>query len=62
MPALKVTLKRNWQSQQQQPTSDTDVPGLWKQETKREDQAGEQDVTKHSTEVAGPQETGAYHF
>ena len=50
--APKVTLKRNWQSQrQQQPTSDTDVPSLWKQGTKREDEAGVQDVTKHSTEV-----------
>ena len=44
--APKVTLNRNWQSQQQQqqPTSDTDVPSLWKQETKSEDQAEEQDL------------------
>ena len=49
--APKVTLKRNWQSQQQQPTSDTDVPSFWKQETKREDEAGVQDGSDHSTEV-----------
>ena len=37
-PALKVTLKRNWQIQQQQhSTSSTDVPSLWKQGPKRED-------------------------
>ena len=51
-PAPKVTLKKNWQSpqQQQHSTSDTDVPSLWKQRTKREDQAGVQDITDHSTE------------
>ena len=34
--APKVTLNKNWQSQQQQhSTSSTDVPGLWKQGTKK---------------------------
>ena len=53
IPAPKVTVKKNWQSpqQQQHSTSDTDVPSLWKQRTKREDQAGVQDVTDHSTEA-----------
>ena len=37
--------------QQQHSTSDTDVPSLWKQETKREDQAGAQDVKDNSTEA-----------
>ena len=51
-PAPKVTLKKNWQSQQQQhSTSGTDVPSSWKREAKREDQAGAQDVTDHSTEA-----------
>ena len=50
-PAPKVTLKKNWQSQQQQhSTSDTDVPGLWYQGTKRED-AGAQYFMDHSTEA-----------
>ena len=50
--APKVTLKKNWQSQQQQhATSDTDVPCLWRHGTKREDQAGAQDVADHSTEA-----------
>ena len=53
-PAPKVTLKMNGHSQQhhlQHSTSDTHVPSLWKQDTKREDQAGAQDVTDHSTEA-----------
>ena len=51
-PAPEVTLTKNWQSQQQQhSTSDTDVLSLWKQETQREDQAGAQSVTDHSTEA-----------
>ena len=51
-PALKVTLKKNWQSQQQQHSiSDTDVRSLCKQDTKRERQAGAQDVRDHSTEA-----------
>ena len=51
-PAHKVTLKKNWKSQQQQhSTSDTDVRSLWKQGMKREDQAGAQDVTDHSAEA-----------
>ena len=51
-PAPKVTLKKNWQSQQQQHSSfNTDVLSLWKQETQREDQAAAQDVTDHSTEA-----------
>ena len=51
-PAPKVTLKKNWQSQQQQhSTSDTDVRRFWKQGTKRDHQAGAQDVTNHSTEA-----------
>ena len=50
--APKVTLRKNWQNQQQQwPSSDTDVPSLWKQWLKREDQAGVQDVSNHSTDV-----------
>ena len=50
--APKVTLKKNWQSQQQQhSTSRTDVPSPWKLGTKREDQVGAQDVTDHSTEA-----------
>ena len=33
------------------PAAAADVPNLWKQGTKREDQAGVQDVANHSTEV-----------
>ena len=51
-PAPKVTLKKNWHGQQQQhSTSDTHVPSLWKQGTKREDETGAQDVSDHSTEA-----------
>ena len=51
--APKVTLKKNWQSQQQEQhsTSSTDAPSLWKQGTNRENQAGAQDVMDHSTEA-----------
>ena len=50
--APKVTLKKNWQSQQQQHSiSSRDVPSPWKLETKRWDRAGAQDVTDHSTEA-----------
>ena len=58
-PAPKGTLKKNWQSQEEQhSTSNTDVPSLWKQGTKGEDQAGAQDSR------SGPRhkETGAYHL
>ena len=50
-PECNVTLKRNWQSQQEHSTSGTDVLSPWKQVTKREDQDGTQDVTDHSTEA-----------
>ena len=51
-PAPKVTLEKNGHSRQQQHSiSSTDVPSVWKQETKREDQDGAQDVTDHSTEA-----------
>ena len=50
-PRPKVTLKKNWQSQQKHSTSNTDVLTLWKQGTKREDHAGDQDVTDHSTDA-----------
>ena len=46
-PRPKVTLKKNWQSQQKHSTSNTDVLTLWK----REDHAGDQDVTDHSTDA-----------
>ena len=46
-PAPKVTLKKNWQSQQQQHSTFN----LWKLRTQREDRAGAQDVTDHSTEA-----------
>ena len=61
--APKATLKKNWQSQQEQhSTSNTDVPSLWKQGTKGEDQAGAQDVTDHSRSGPRHKETGAYHL
>ena len=54
-PAPKVTLKRNWRSQQQQqpqqPISFTDVTRLWKQRTTWESQAEVQDDSKHITET-----------
>ena len=37
--------------QQQNSTSDTHVPSLWKQGKKREDETGVQNVTDHSTEA-----------
>ena len=49
-PAPKPTLKKNWYSQQQQhSTSGTDAASPWKGEAEREDRAGAQDVTDHST-------------
>ena len=50
-PPPEVTLKSCWQTQQQHSTFGTDVPGPWKRGAKREDQAGAQDVTDHSTEA-----------
>ena len=49
--APKVTLKRNWRSQQQQPISFTDVTRLWKQRTTWESQAEVQDDSKNITET-----------
>ena len=57
-PAPKVTLKRNWQSQQQQQEqrpqqliSHTDVPSIWKQRATWESKAEVQDDSKHIAEV-----------
>ena len=56
-PAPKVTLKRNWQSQQQheqqpqQPILDKDVTGVWKQRATWESPAEVQDDSKHITET-----------
>ena len=52
-PATKVTLKKNWQSQQQQQHSSscTDVPCLGKTKVVQEHWTGVQDGSKHSPEV-----------
>ena len=51
-PAPKVTLKKHWQSQQQQHSSScTDVPNLVKTKVEKEHWTGVQDGSKHSTEV-----------
>ena len=50
-PTPKVTLRKDWKSQQQHSTSGTDVRSPWKREARREDQAGVQNVSNHSTEV-----------
>ena len=51
-PAPKVTLKSNWQTQQQQqPNLEDDVQSIWKQRATWESRAGVRDDTKHATEV-----------
>ena len=50
--APKVTLKRNWQSQQQQqPISHTDVPSIWQQKATWESKAVVQDDSKQIAEA-----------
>ena len=51
-PAPEVTLKKNWQRQQQQHSSScTDVPSRVKTKVVKEHGTGVQDRSKHSTEV-----------
>ena len=55
-PAPKVTLRKNWQSQQQkqqpqQPTPHTDAPGIWKQRATWESKAEVQDDSKHISDA-----------
>ena len=54
-PALQVTLKSNWLSQQQQqpqqPTFEEGVNSSWKQRATWESKAGVRDETKNATEV-----------
>ena len=52
-PAPKVTLKRYWQTQQQQPQQpklEDDTQSVWKQRATWESRAGVRDDTKHATE------------
>ena len=58
-PAPKVTLKSNWQTQQQQqqpqqPTLEDDGPGIWKQRATWESRTRVRDDTKHAMEVERP--------
>ena len=50
-PAPKVTLKSNWQTQQQQSNLEDDVQSIWKQRATWESRPGVRDDTKHATEV-----------